>query len=85
VLGAVRHELLASDRLGDLLAACEERAGLAPLDRSELERLGRQRRAAVALPQSLVAAFAATRSHCLAAWEEAREESYQPFWAFAQL
>jgi carboxypeptidase Taq len=87
VLGAVRHELLAGDRLGDLLAACEERADLKPLERSELERLGRQRRAAVALPQSLVTAFAATRSHCLAAWEEAREENdYKPFLAaFEQL
>ena len=56
-------------------------------ERVELERLGRQRRAAVALPQSLVAAFAETRSHCLAAWEQARrDESYAVFLSpFAQL
>ena len=65
--------LLAGDRLGDLLAARRPRATtLTARERVELERLGRLRRAAVALPQSLVAAFAETRSHCLAAWEEAR-------------
>jgi carboxypeptidase Taq len=87
VLGALRHELLAGDRLGDLLDACEERADLKPLERIELTRLGRQRRAAVALPQSLVAAFASSRSHCLAAWEEARhDDDYRVFLAaFAQL
>jgi carboxypeptidase Taq len=87
VLGAVRHELLAGDRLGDLLATCEERADLTPVERVELERLERQRRAAVALPQSLVAAFAVSRSHCLAAWEAARSDNdYRSFLtAFAQL
>jgi carboxypeptidase Taq len=87
VLGALRHELLAGDRLGDLLAVLEERDGLSDRERVELERLGRSRRAAVALPQSLVAAFAETRSHCLAAWEEARrEDDYAAFLGpFAQL
>jgi carboxypeptidase Taq len=82
VLGALRHDLLAGDRLGDLLGACEGRADLAPHERAELARLARQRRAAVALPQSLVAAFAETRSHCLAAWEEARRaDDYRVFLA----
>jgi len=87
VLGALRHELLASDRLGDLLAALAARQDLTARERMEIERLGRQRRAAVALPQSLVAAFAETRSHCLAAWEQARrDESYSVFLnPFAQL
>ena len=40
--------------------------------RAELRRLARLRRTAVALPASLVAAFAESRSHCLAAWEHAR-------------
>ncbi|HUQ53390.1 MAG TPA: hypothetical protein VM692_14280, partial [Gammaproteobacteria bacterium] len=74
VLGALRHDLLAGDRLGDLLAALAARRDLQPREGLELERLGRLRRAAVALPQSLVAAFAETRSHCLAAWEEARRD-----------
>jgi carboxypeptidase Taq len=78
---------LAGDRLGDVLDACEERADLKPIERIELTRLERQRRAAVALPQSLVAAFASSRSHCLAAWEEARhDDDYRAFLAaFAQL
>ena len=59
-------------------AICWRRSRRAPdltaRERMEIERLGRLRRAAVALPQSLVAAFAETRSHCLAAWEEARRD-----------
>ena len=72
-------------------AICWPRCGAAGAasraNRHELERLGRLRRAAVALPQSLVAAFAETRSHCLAAWEEARsDEDYAVFLTpFAQL
>jgi carboxypeptidase Taq len=87
VLGALRHEVLAGDRLGDLLAALAAQQELPPRERLELERLGRLRRAAVALPQSLVAAFAETRSHCLAAWEEARrDKDYGAFLRpFAQL
>ncbi|HVY65486.1 MAG TPA: carboxypeptidase M32 [Gammaproteobacteria bacterium] len=74
VLEGVRHELLAGDRLGDLLATVSALADLPAEDRAELRLLGRVRRAAVALPESLVTAFAQTRSHCLAAWEEARSE-----------
>ena len=87
VLGSLRHDLLAGDRLGDLLAALATRDDLRARERVELERLGRSRRAAVALPQSLVAAFAETRSHCLAAWEDARRnDDYATFLApFAQL
>jgi carboxypeptidase Taq len=87
VLGGLRHELLAGDRLGDLLAARAARKNPTARERVELERLSRLRRAAVALPQSLVAAFAETRSHCLAAWEQARhDDSYAVFLnPFAQL
>jgi carboxypeptidase Taq len=48
------------------------RASLPDAERAEIRRLARLRRTAVALPQSLVAAFAESRSHCLAAWEQAR-------------
>ncbi len=87
VLGALRHDVLAGDRLGDLLAAVATREDATTRERVELDRLDRLRRAAVALPQGLVAAFAETRSHCLAAWEEARRgDDYAPFLrAFAQL
>jgi carboxypeptidase Taq len=86
-LEGVRHELLAGDRLGDVLAACGEQQGLTARQRVELDRLLRRRRAAVALPQSLAAAFAESRSRCLAAWEEARRRNdFRPFSGpFAQL
>jgi carboxypeptidase Taq len=87
VLGALRHDVLSGDRLGDLLAAVATREDATVRERVELDRLDRLRKAAVALPQTLVAAFAETRSHCLAAWEEARRgDDYAPFLrAFAQL
>jgi len=75
VLGALRHELLVSDRLGDLLASVDARAELPVVDRAELKRLARVRRTAVALPQTLVAAFTEARSHCLHAWEHARHSN----------
>lgn len=74
-LGGLRHELLVSDRLGDLIESVRARTTLTAAERAELERLIRVRRAAVALPQSLVAAFAESRSHTLAAWEHARQEN----------
>jgi len=87
VLGGVRHELLSGDRLGDLMAAAAARPAATAAERKELELLARRRRAAVAVPESLVAAFAETRSHCLAAWEEARRlDDFTPFaGVFAQL
>jgi carboxypeptidase Taq len=90
VLGGLRHELLASDRLGDLMASVSAQAGLSDAARAELRRLARLRRIAVALPQSLVAAFAQSRSHCLAAWEQARraddfEKFAGPFAALLKL
>jgi carboxypeptidase Taq len=71
----LKHELLASDRLGDLIGALGERAKRSPRYEAELKRLARLRRAAIALPASLVAAYAESRSHCLAAWERAREKN----------
>lgn len=78
----LKHELLASDRLGDLIGALGERAKRAPRLTAELKRLARLRRVAIALPSSLVAAYAESRSHCLAAWERAREKN--DFAAFAK-
>jgi carboxypeptidase Taq len=72
VLEGLRHELLAGDRLGDLLATVGVLPDLGNEERAELRLLERLRHAAVVLPESLVTAFAETRSHCLAAWEEAR-------------
>jgi len=75
IVEGLKHELLASDRLGDLIGALGERAKRTPRYEAELKRLTRLRRAAIALPASLVAAYAESRSHCLAAWERAREKN----------
>ena len=82
VVEGLRHELLASDRLGDLMGAAGTHAKRNARLRSELRRLARLRRVAIALPSTLVAAFAETRSHCLAAWERARAKD--DFEAFAK-
>jgi carboxypeptidase Taq len=82
VVEGLRHELLASDRLGDLVGAVGSRAARSPRLQAELKRLAIQRRAAIALPATLVAAFAEARSHCLAAWGPAREDN--DFAAFAK-
>ena len=81
-LEGVCHQLLASDRLGDLIDSVAARATLGGAQRAELERLTRLRRIAIALPEDLVAAYAETRSHCLAAWERARGDD--DFDAFAR-
>jgi carboxypeptidase Taq len=75
IVEGMKHELLASDRLGDLIGAVGERAKRAPKLEAELRRLARLRRAAIALPASLVAAYAESRSYCLAAWERARHRN----------
>jgi carboxypeptidase Taq len=82
VVEGLRHELLASDRLGDLVGAVTPRAARSPRLAAELRRLAILRRAAIALPASLVFAFAEARSHCLAAWERARDAN--DFGAFAK-
>jgi carboxypeptidase Taq len=74
VLESLRHELLAGDRLGDLIDSVAARANVGALQRAELNRLSRLRRIAIALPEDLVSAYAETRSHCLAAWERARTD-----------
>jgi carboxypeptidase Taq len=82
VLESLRHELLASDRLGDLMDSVAARTSLSQLQSAELKRLARLRRIAIALPEDLVAAYAETRSHCLGAWERARVDD--DFARFAQ-
>jgi carboxypeptidase Taq len=79
-LESLRHQLLSADELGDLV----ERVALDPscdtLARTELERLRRHRRIALALPDQLVRKFAETRSRCLASWEMAlREDDFSLF------
>lgn len=76
----LRHELLADERLGDLIEEVAARPALDQPLAAELKRLKRLRRTALALPSRLVTEFAATRSHCLAAWEHARDSgSFEVF------
>jgi carboxypeptidase Taq len=79
-LEGIRHTLLASDRLGDLVEeVAVQSEGNERLSR-ELALLRRLRRQALALPQDLVRQFANARSHALGAWEEARaKDSYALF------
>ena len=77
-LEAIRHARLVSDRLADLMeeAAGDGDAALA----RELFLLRRERKSALAVPESLVRALAEARSHAFAAWEEARAlDSFAPF------
>jgi carboxypeptidase Taq len=71
-LEGIRHTMLVSDRLGDLVeevaAQSEGQEGLP----RELELLRRLRRDALALPDELVRHYAKAKSHSLGAWEDAR-------------
>jgi carboxypeptidase Taq len=79
-LEGIRHAMLISDQLADLI---EEVAAQSEPDESltrELVLLRRLRRQALALPQDLVRQFAIVRSQAFGAWEEARaKESYGLF------
>jgi carboxypeptidase Taq len=73
VLESLKHRLLSSDRLGDLVEEVAGRAPAASVQAAELTRLRRMRRLALAVPEDLVRAFAEARSQGLAAWENARD------------
>ena len=74
-LEGIRHAMLVSDRLGDLVEeVAAQSEGNERLAR-ELFLLRRLRRQALALPQDLVRQFANARSRALGAWEEARAKN----------
>jgi carboxypeptidase Taq len=79
-LEGIRHAMLVSDRLGDLVEeVAAQSEGHERLAR-ELFLLRRLRRQALALPPELVRQFANARSQALGAWEEARaKDSYAIF------
>jgi carboxypeptidase Taq len=71
-LEGIRHTMLVSDRLGDLIEeVAAQSEGQDALAR-ELELLRRLRRDALALPDELVRQYAKAKSHSLGAWEDAR-------------
>lgn len=71
-LEGLRHALLASDHLGDLVEQVAANPGEGRDWPREIQLLRRLRRQALSLPQDLVRQFAHARSQSLAAWEEAR-------------
>ena len=79
-LEGIRHAMLVSDRLGDLVEeVAAQSEGDARLGR-ELALLRRLRRHALALPEDLVRQLANTKSQSLGAWEEARKkDEYELF------
>ena len=80
-LEAIRHAMLVSDRLGDLVEeVAAEREG-DPRWSRELHLLRRLRRDALALPEDLVRHFANARSRSLGAWEDARVRNNFALWA----
>jgi len=74
-LEAMRHNMLTSDLLGDLI---EDVAAAHAKDarwQRELEILRDLRESEVAMPSDLVRAYANARAHSTGAWEEAREKN----------
>jgi carboxypeptidase Taq len=74
-LEGIRHALLVSDRLGDLVEDAAARADGNETLARELYLLRRLRRHALALPEDLVRHFANAKSQSLGAWEEARKQN----------
>jgi carboxypeptidase Taq len=73
VLESLRHRLLSTDELGDLIEEVSAQSEPGSLVDAELARLRQLRRVALALPDDLVRSFAHVRSQALARWELARE------------
>ena len=79
-LEGLRHRLLSSDELGDLIEQAELNMAEESMAAAELKRLRRSRRIAIALPDELVRRYARTRSRCLAAWQVAfRDDDFSLF------
>src|SRR6185503_2965712 len=74
-LECLRHGMLTSDLLGDLIEEVARRNEGDERWTRELELLRDLRVGDIALPKDLVRDFAAARSRVQGAWEEAREEN----------
>lgn len=74
-LEGIRHALLTSDRLGDLIEDVAVVREEDPRWSRELDLLRRLRRMAQAIPDDLVRAFARAKSRSLGAWEDARNRN----------
>jgi len=74
-LEGLRHALLTSNSLGDLIEQVSANGGASGDWPRELQLLRRLREQSVALPQALVRNLANVRSQSLGAWEEARQRN----------
>jgi carboxypeptidase Taq len=72
MLEGIRHMMLVSDRLGDLVEEVDAHADGNESLKREIVLLRRLRRNAIALPDELVRHYAKAKSHSLGAWEDAR-------------
>lgn len=77
MLGQLVHERRISERLGELLATCEQDADLRaqPAIAANLREIRRNYDQAVRIPTSLVRDFAVTTTHSQHAWKDARQRS----------
>jgi carboxypeptidase Taq len=80
-LEALRHALLTSEALGDLVEEVAQKSAPEEAISREIAILRRLRRGALAVPEDLVRAFASARSHALGAWEQARAADEFPAFA----
>ncbi|MBI1211167.1 MAG: hypothetical protein GC190_06865 [Alphaproteobacteria bacterium] len=75
ILECLRHGMLTSDHLGDLIEEVARRNEGDERWTRELELLRDQRVGEISLPKDLVRRFAEVKSRAQGAWEEARDES----------
>lgn len=73
-LEGLRHNLLISDRMGDLIETVAVQCENDPRWQREIALLRDERDYALAMPEDLVREFAVATSAALASWEEARED-----------
>ena len=74
-LEALRHGLLISDQMGDLIELVAMQKSGDPRWEREIELLRDERDYALVMPEDLVREFAIATSAALGAWEEARDDN----------
>jgi len=80
-LEGLRHNLLISDRMGDLIEVVTVQCENDPRWQREIALLRDERDYALVMPEDLVREFAVATSAALASWEEAREDGGFPVFA----
>ncbi len=73
VVSGLRHDLLTSDELGDLIEDLEGK-DISEEQEAVLREISREHRRAIKVPSELVEKISETSSNCLDRWKKAREE-----------